>query len=50
LHNEIATALISTTKSYNQLAAEFGVSNATVWQIAKSRGIKRKVGRPKKAA
>jgi hypothetical protein len=50
LHNEIATALVTTTKSYNLLAFEFGVSNATIWQIAKARGIKRKIGRPKKVS
>ena len=49
LHNEVATALVSTTKTYEQLAAEFGISNRTVYDIAKARGIKRKPGPRRKA-
>lgn len=48
LHNEVATALVTTTDSYDKLAARFGISNKTVYEIAKSRGIKRRIGRPKK--
>ena len=53
LHNEVATALVTTADSYDKIAAKFGISNRTVYDIAKARSIKRPIGAgkpgPKKA-
>jgi transposase len=54
LHNEVSTALVTTTDSYDKIAAKFGISNRTVYDIVKARHIKRPVGAgkpgPKKQA
>lgn len=44
LHNEVVLALVRTTDSYDKIAARFGISNRTVYDIAKARNIKRPTG------
>jgi transposase len=43
-HNEVATVLVTTTDSYDVIAARFGISNRTVYDIVKARNIKRPIG------
>ena len=54
LENEVAMALVTTTDSYDLIAARFGISNRTVYDIVKARNIKRPAGAgkpgPKKAS
>jgi hypothetical protein len=48
--NEVATALIAGTKTYTELAVEFGISEMSVYLIAKARKIRRKRGLGSSAA
>ena len=48
LQNEVATALVTTTDSYDRIAARFGISNRTVYNIVKARNIKRPLGAGKR--